>query len=302
MRFSACIVVQSESFAIRKSVESIIPFVDEVVVLENGSVDSTKEILRKLQSELPGLVKVLFEADDTNLAVARNSVQEEATGDWIVWWDGDFIAYGDEDGTERSLRRLVDDIRQVGCRANQVLYSGPSVGPTFETTLKDNQIHGATGDTQITRKGFMWFEVGEFIDTRRYSEERKCVYYNKGDRWHFLHLDVKHPEKLGIRPFIYNFQKDRAVAGDEGRDLALKDWYRANHGHFDLDAIVNRALERISRDIVPFDFERWGKHPIILESLVEHCPFVIKRNPVGDMVVRVSANYKSDIRFDLFGR
>ena len=276
--FSACIVAQNEAFCLEVSVRSILPFVEEVVIVENGSYDRTKEIIRKLVAEYPSQVIGKFVDADIDLATVRNIAQDAASGDWIIWWDADFVAYNEGQGDHRCFSHLLDDIRGYDGSVNQVLHSGPSVGPSFDCVVKGKEIHGFTGDTQITRKGFMSFTVAEYIDSRRYATDRVCAYLHRQPRWHFLHVDVKHRERLAIRSFVYEYQKDRAAAGDPARFVSLAEWYRKS----------------VESKCIPYDFERWGAHPEILNELQGIAPFVSEKNIDGSVKLADNPQYMPD--------
>jgi glycosyltransferase involved in cell wall biosynthesis len=112
-RVSAMVRVKNEEDFLRAGLESIIDVVDEIVVVDNLSTDSTLEIATKFRDEHPESVRVLSYphqiarqgSESTNLAgsrAARRSPQSLATfynwcmdacrGPYILKWDGDMVA------------------------------------------------------------------------------------------------------------------------------------------------------------------------------------------------------------------
>lgn len=80
---SLCMIVRNEERSIRRCLESAVPFVDEIVIADTGSIDGTKQICAKYGARLSD-----FEwADD--FAAARNFCLEKASCDWILWLDAD---------------------------------------------------------------------------------------------------------------------------------------------------------------------------------------------------------------------
>lgn len=67
------------------ALESVMPFVDEMIVVDTGSVDGTREVAMERGARL-------FEFDwCDNFSAARNYSIDCATGDWIFWIDSDDV-------------------------------------------------------------------------------------------------------------------------------------------------------------------------------------------------------------------
>lgn len=82
-RLSLCMIVRDNETTIRPCLESIRPWVDEMIVIDTGSTDRTPEICR----ELGATVQHWAWRDD--FAAARNESLNYATGEWIFWMDSD---------------------------------------------------------------------------------------------------------------------------------------------------------------------------------------------------------------------
>src|SRR5436190_450999 len=95
---SLCLIVRDGERSLAAALHSARPFMDEMVVVDTGSVDGSREIARQMGARL-------YEfpwCDD--FSAARNYSLDQATGDWIFWMDADDIL-PPESGQE--LRRLV---------------------------------------------------------------------------------------------------------------------------------------------------------------------------------------------------
>jgi len=97
-RLSCCMIARDNERTIATAVKSILPWVDELIVVDTGSKDRTPEICRQL-----GCKVYQFPWPDS-FSVARNESLKQATGEWIVWFDTD-----DELDAEngRKLRELL---------------------------------------------------------------------------------------------------------------------------------------------------------------------------------------------------
>ena len=83
MKISACYIAKNEERNIARSIESLRGAVDEIIVVDTGSDDRTKEIA----AEMGARVLDFIWHDD--FSAARNFAIEAAGGDWIVFLDAD---------------------------------------------------------------------------------------------------------------------------------------------------------------------------------------------------------------------
>ncbi|MBO8127809.1 MAG: glycosyltransferase [Peptococcaceae bacterium] len=82
-KISLCMIVKDEEQNIRRCLSSVAGAVDEIIVVDTGSTDSTPQIAREF-----GALVHSFPWND-NFSDARNASLELATGDWILFLDAD---------------------------------------------------------------------------------------------------------------------------------------------------------------------------------------------------------------------
>lgn len=87
---SLCMIVKDEGFFIEDCLSSARPYVDEIVVVDTGSTDNTREIARPLADTLADFTWI----DD--FASARNAAIELATAAWILVLDADERIHPDD--------------------------------------------------------------------------------------------------------------------------------------------------------------------------------------------------------------
>jgi GT2 family glycosyltransferase/predicted Zn-dependent protease len=109
MRVSLCMIVKNEEKNLPVCLGSVADLVDEVVVMDTGSTDRTKEIAASFGAKVFDFPWV----DD--FSAARNESLKHATGDWVFWMDADDRL--DEDNRAR-LRALF-----AGLKDENVVYS-----------------------------------------------------------------------------------------------------------------------------------------------------------------------------------
>src|SRR5262245_45665044 len=80
---SLCMIVREAARSLPEALASVQPFADEIVVVDTGSVDRTRNIAQQYGARLFDFVW----RDD--FSAARNYSLQQATGNWIFWMDAD---------------------------------------------------------------------------------------------------------------------------------------------------------------------------------------------------------------------
>ena len=83
VKLSLCMIVRDSARTLEACLESIQPWVDEMVIVDTGSHDETPEIARKFGARL-----FHFPWCD-DFAAARNESLRHARGEWLFWMDSD---------------------------------------------------------------------------------------------------------------------------------------------------------------------------------------------------------------------
>ena len=87
MKISACLIVKNEEKTLGRCLETIRDHVDEIVVVDTGSRDRTKEVARRYT---PRILDFPWRHD---FAAARQFSFDHATGDWVFWVDADDVVH-----------------------------------------------------------------------------------------------------------------------------------------------------------------------------------------------------------------
>ena len=94
---SVLIATQNEEAMVSLSIRSFLDFGDELIVVDNGSGDHTKEIVRELESQHPNKIRFYDVPELPDLYSNRQYAFEHSSYQWIVRADSDFVAYTDVD-------------------------------------------------------------------------------------------------------------------------------------------------------------------------------------------------------------
>lgn len=125
IRLSACLIVKNEENHLRRCLESIKNVVDEIVVVDTGSTDSTISIAREYGATLG-----FFPWND-DFAAARNESLKLATGNWALWIDAD----------EELTPDSVEAIRSALIRPQFAGFYIPIINYTEEVGEGDQFVH-----------------------------------------------------------------------------------------------------------------------------------------------------------------
>ncbi len=136
---SLCMIVKNEAQHLAKCLMSVKPVVDEMIVVDTGSCDRTRDIATAFGAKV-------FEFPWTNdFSAARNASLARASGDWILVLDADEVI-SPRDHAE--LTRLI-------------AAAGPPVSHSFVTRNYIPQIHKigwtANDGTYLEEAGAGWF-------------------------------------------------------------------------------------------------------------------------------------------------
>lgn len=103
---SLCMIVRNEEKTIARCLDSVKGIPDEMIIVDTGSTDRTKEIVRQYRSKVFDFTWI----DD--FAAARNFAFSKATMEYILWLDADDVfAEADHDkllSLKKSLDRATD--------------------------------------------------------------------------------------------------------------------------------------------------------------------------------------------------
>lgn len=105
MKLSLCMIVKNEEAALPKCLGSVKNVVDEMVVIDTGSTDSTPQIAKKF-----GATVHHFQWCN-NFSAARNEALKYVTGDWILVLDAD----------ETLTQKIVPQLRSAILREEYLL-------------------------------------------------------------------------------------------------------------------------------------------------------------------------------------
>lgn len=104
MLISLCMIVKNEEKVLERCLESVKGLVDEIIIVDTGSQDRTKEIAARYTSKVYDFEWV------NDFAAARNESLRHASGKWILVMDADeYVEPGMQDQLRNKLQRMKTD-------------------------------------------------------------------------------------------------------------------------------------------------------------------------------------------------
>lgn len=113
VKVSLCMIVRDEENVLERCLESIADVVDEIIIVDTGSVDSTKEIASKFTNQIYEFQWI----DD--FAAARNFAFSKGTGEYLLWMDADDLFPSSE---KRKFFDLKENLQQEPCDVVMMIY------------------------------------------------------------------------------------------------------------------------------------------------------------------------------------
>ncbi|MEX1028258.1 MAG: glycosyltransferase [Candidatus Paceibacterota bacterium] len=126
VQLSLCMIVRDNESTIKDCLESIYPWVDELIIVDTGSTDRTVEICRQFGAT----IREFPWCDD--FSGARNASLEPARGEWIFWMDSDDVIPPEQG---RKLRQLALGEHREEVYGYVVQVQCPSGGPGQMTVV-----------------------------------------------------------------------------------------------------------------------------------------------------------------------
>ncbi|MCX7842805.1 MAG: glycosyltransferase [Clostridia bacterium] len=98
---SLCMIVKDEEHTLGRCLDSVSDIVDEIIIVDTGSKDNTKDIARKYTDKIYD-----FEWID-DFSAARNFSFSKATMDFIMWLDADDVLLEEDRIKFKSLKKIL---------------------------------------------------------------------------------------------------------------------------------------------------------------------------------------------------
>lgn len=100
---SLCMIVKNEDDVLDRCLSSVSDLVDEIIIVDTGSTDKTKEIAQKYTDKIYTFPWI------HDFSAARNFSYSKATKEYILWIDADEVIYEKDREKFKKLKETLDD-------------------------------------------------------------------------------------------------------------------------------------------------------------------------------------------------
>ncbi|MGL4992061.1 MAG: tetratricopeptide repeat-containing glycosyltransferase family 2 protein [Sarcina sp.] len=167
IEISLCMIIKNEENVLGRCIESVKDFVEEIIIVDTGSTDKSKDIAAKYNANIFD-----FEWCD-DFAKARNFSFSKATKEFIFWLDADDYI------TEENLNKLLELKKEITSKITAV---------SMHYSLKRN----AKGETTFSLKrnrlvrrdcGFKWNgRIHEYLDVSGEPHQSNVYIHHDKDK------------------------------------------------------------------------------------------------------------------------
>jgi glycosyltransferase involved in cell wall biosynthesis len=247
---TAVIKFRDEETFLDEAIQSITPFVDKVVLVNNNSRDNSRSIAEKHVTDTVKLFDFNLEpgTKECPLIDYYNWCNDLVDTEFVLKYDADVVALdGFAEYTEQA-------------RTGQFDMLSFYVHNLYADHKHLRSIHGGKigGEPFIFKKKFRY----------QRHPEGYAVIYKRGhkvlemDGCHALHLNIKSPERYLLRKFHHDHRNLDSL-------LTLEEWVKQN---YDWQSLLIENEKTILHDITPYQ----GEYPSILDKYLSNPRWVVR--------------------------
>ena len=263
MGVSALVRVKDEEDWVEASLRSLEGFADEIIVIDNGSTDSTLDRVLALGPTLAAELRAEA-APALDHAALSNAVLARARFRWVIRWDADFVAHTSGPNALRRLRAVLAAFPpwRHACVHPALVELAGDLRHQFPDLKVRYDSHVLTYSPRLKYRTRRVREAGR---ARPIAVEslRLPPWYAIG-RWEtpaIFHVNVKPARRLLLRHFWQEWWAERPGCSLEDYAAART---AAEWGASSLDAAARAFVARYCGRLVPFDPAPYGGYPELL--------------------------------------
>ncbi|MFL0251677.1 glycosyltransferase [Clostridium neuense] len=226
MKISLCMIVKNEEKYIKMCLENAMKLADEAVIVDTGSTDKTKEIIKDFDKN----IKIIDYKWDDDFSKARNVSIENATGDWILMMDADEKLLCNPDKVRKILEKPEFEGYKVPLynitNANMIIFSS-----VYTKLFKNNKEYRYSGriheQLNIPNLGDTKAEMPKEISKIIHYGYLDSVVKERDKAGRNLRILKKQLKEMPNDPFVhYNIGVSYQVQGKN--EEALKHFFKCN--------------------------------------------------------------------------
>lgn len=168
IKISAVIPTFNAELYIEKAIQSILKqtvHVNEIIIIDDGSVDQTCKVVRKIQNDESNIV--LHTQKNTGASTARNNGIHVATGNWILFLDADDEC--SEDLVETYLAKINEATEDISA-IYTAYYQINEHSQVISSQLRGKRLSGTEGFCDILIRNPIISPSGVLVNKKQLNE------------------------------------------------------------------------------------------------------------------------------------
>jgi len=264
---SVMIRLFNEEYTIAESLLSLNDFADEVVIINNGCTDKSIEKIEEIRTQLKYELKI-FENVSKNHVEISNYALSKTSFQWIVRWDGDFIAHT---SGKQNISRLRSFLLSLPKQRYYLIYptTVTFAGDAFHVEKgkeyhSEHYIHSFHPHSKYVRKGK--FEVLQAPFFYKIIRLKKIF---------FVHLGTVKPLKRILYRFHWGewwrneYYQTYPDYEDFLNSVVLK------KSNMDKWQLAKKELQEIIQRSRKYKTEEFGNYPELMQKFIENPLFKV---------------------------
>lgn len=143
----------------------------EILVINDGSKDNSKEIVEKYISENSGSNIILIDQLNGGVSTARNAGLRASKGELIAFLDSDDEWFSDKLEKQLKLLNMNPEIDLLGCAFDGLYLSNTPDGSLLKININKLIFKNYFQPSTVIMKRKVFKEIGYFDENQKYAEE-----------------------------------------------------------------------------------------------------------------------------------
>lgn len=252
---SVLLPTQNEELIVRLSILSFLDFADEIIVVDNGSIDKTKKIIKDLEKKYKK-IKFFDRPELPDLSSNRQFALRKSSYRWICRFDSDYVAYTDKENSIKNLRKLLIKVPK-GIIPKVISLNKVNVDGDFWHTRKDkfSKYGKVIRGPELRIYEFFPFLTFSRFDKREFANFQNFMKVIKLNQVYYMHCTIKSELNLFLRSERSNWRK----SGNYRKYPNLLNFIKDNIKQKYRTEDINEAIRKFKKNIV-FNKENYIKY------------------------------------------
>jgi glycosyltransferase involved in cell wall biosynthesis len=269
MGITAVVAMKNEEYTLPFCLESLIGFADQIVIIDNGSEDSSLEKAKAFKNAFGNKVEVdIIELPGALLGDCREAGLKAACYQWHLRWDADMVAHTDGANDMKKLREKI--LKDNTPRAIQL----PRVN------IYGDLQHAMGEIIDPGEPILIWFNKAVFYKEYGKFDSIKVPFYFRQDNeminYYFHCSGLKSDENLIHRFHYFTWREYYNHFTDKYRPQTLQSFeaFKSKRnlyllGTIEKKSIKYRYMRQLVSQFVKFNTQLYGDYPKILEQEIQ---------------------------------